>query len=184
MNGTPDQQGFQGRMQRLEGLLHEVELHADPEVQSRTHGIVQALLEMHGVALARMVDLVAGAGDGCRAALEACADDEMVAGLLLLHGLHPVDVETRVRQALDQVRPALKSHGGSVELLDVNDGVVRLRLLGNCHGCPSSAVTMKHSVEEAVFAQAPEITRIDVEGEESAAAPASERLPMFALPLA
>ncbi len=63
-----------------------------------------------------------------RRVLDTCAGDEVVAGLLLLHGLHPLDVETRVRQALESVRPLLRSHGGNVELLEVREGVVRLRL--------------------------------------------------------
>ena len=71
-----------------------------------------------------------------------------MASLLLVHGLHPYDVETRVARALDGVRPYLGSHGGDVELLGVtDDGVVRLRLLGSCDGCPSSSVTLKLAVE-------------------------------------
>ena len=53
---------------------------------------------------------------------EALAGDELVAHLLLLHGLHPVPLEERVRGALDEVRPYLDSHGGDVELLGVEDG--------------------------------------------------------------
>ena len=74
-------------------------------------------------------------------------------GLLLLHGLHPLDLEARVRQALDKVRPYLRSHGGNVELLGVDEGVVRLRLEGSCHGCPSSAATMRQTIEEAILRQ-------------------------------
>ena len=71
---------------------------------------------------------------------------------------------TRVEQALDSVRPYLGSHGGDVELLEVTaDGVVRLRLLGSCDGCASSAVTLKLAVEGAIEAAAPEIIGIEVE---------------------
>jgi Fe-S cluster biogenesis protein NfuA len=62
------------------------------------------------------------------------------------------------------VRPYLRSHGGSVELLGVDDGVVRLRLEGNCHHCPSSAVTMKQTIEEAILGKAPEVAAVEVEG--------------------
>ena len=87
----------------------------------------------------------------------ALADDELVAHLLLLHGLHPVPLEERVREALDEVRPYLDSHGGDVELLGVEDGVVRLRLQGSCSGCPSSAVTLKLAIEDAIHRRAPEV---------------------------
>ena len=81
-----------------------------------------------------------------------------------MHDLHPVDVETRVRQALDDVRPYLGSHGGDVELLGVADGVAHLRLGGTCNGCPSSTVTLRNAIEEAVMRAAPELERIDAEG--------------------
>ena len=67
-------------------------------------------------------------------------------------------------QALEQVRPYLRSHGGNVELLEVRDGVVRLQLEGSCHGCPSSAVTMKQTIEEAILAKAPDMVAVEVEG--------------------
>ena len=77
--------------------------------------------------------------------------------LLILHGLHPLDVETRIARALDRVRPYLGSHGGDVKLLGVTDGVVHLRLEGSCHGCPSSTVTMKLAIEKAIEEAAPEV---------------------------
>jgi Fe-S cluster biogenesis protein NfuA len=94
----------------------------------------------------------------------ALADDELLAHLLLLHDLHPVDVGTRVANALEEVRPYLGSHGGDVELLGVEEGVARLRLNGTCDGCPSSAVTLKHSIETAILRAAPELERVEAEG--------------------
>ena len=82
----------------------------------------------------------------------------------MLHGLHPLNVETRIARALDRVRPYLGSHGGDVKLLGVNEGVVHLRLEGSCHGCPSSTVTMKLAIEKAIEEAAPEVVRIEVEG--------------------
>jgi Fe-S cluster biogenesis protein NfuA len=98
--------------------------------------------------------------------LDALArDDDLVSSLLLLHNLHPLDLSTRVGLALDKVRPALAAHGGSVQLLAVfPDGVVRLRLDGSCHGCPSSAATLQSTIEQAILAKAPDVTAIHVEG--------------------
>jgi Fe-S cluster biogenesis protein NfuA/nitrite reductase/ring-hydroxylating ferredoxin subunit len=90
--------------------------------------------------------------------------DDLVASLLVLHGLHPLNVEMRIARALDRVRPYLGSHGGDVKLLGVNEGVVHLRLEGSCHGCPSSTVTMKLAIERAIEEAAPEVVRIEVEG--------------------
>ncbi len=88
---------------------------------------------------------------------EVLAADDLVASLLLVHGLHPHGVERRVSDALDTVRPYLGSHGGDVHLLEVSGDVVRLQFSGSCKSCPSSAVTLELAVEDAVRAAAPEI---------------------------
>ena len=81
-----------------------------------------------------------------------------------MHGLHPYGVEERVERALEAVRPYLGSHGGDVELLGVTEeGVVRLRLLGSCDGCPSSSVTLELAVEGAIHEAAPEVSAIEIE---------------------
>ena len=164
MTEALDAREFQSRLQRLDALIREVEDSADPAVAARTREIVQALLDLHGTGLERMLGHIEAAGQAGAEALDACGRDDVVSGLLLLHDLHPMDVETRVGRALEQVRPALRSHGGNVELLGVRDGVVHLRLEGNCHGCPSSAATMKMTIEDAIFANAPEVASIEVQG--------------------
>jgi Fe-S cluster biogenesis protein NfuA/nitrite reductase/ring-hydroxylating ferredoxin subunit len=107
-------------------------------------------------------------------ARRALAGDDLVAHLLLLHDLHPVPVETRVLEALDEVRPYLDSHGGGVELVGVADGVVRLRLHGSCDGCPSSTMTLKLAIEDAIHKAAPDVAEVEAEGvsQPAAAGPA------------
>jgi Fe-S cluster biogenesis protein NfuA len=163
MASTLDANDFQARLQRLDALLQEAEHLADPAARGRLRDIVQAILGLHGAGLERLLEYVAE-GEASGSILNACARDDVVSGLLLLHGLHPLNLEERVRQALDSVRPYLRGHGGNVELLDVRDGVVRLRLQGTCHHCPSSAVTMQQTVEEAIYGKAPEVTAVEVEG--------------------
>jgi Fe-S cluster biogenesis protein NfuA/nitrite reductase/ring-hydroxylating ferredoxin subunit len=147
----------------IERLLEEVESFPDPGARRTTTELVTALLDLYGDGLGRMVALVAERDDGGELAA-ALAADELVAHLLLLHGLHPEPVEERVRRALHDVRPYLESHGGDVELLGVDDGVVRLRLEGSCHGCPSSSATLKLAIEDAVHRAAPDIDRVEAEG--------------------
>jgi Fe-S cluster biogenesis protein NfuA/nitrite reductase/ring-hydroxylating ferredoxin subunit len=118
--------------------------------------LAAALLDLYGEGLARMTAYV---GDP-----QAVIQDELVGHLLLLHGLHPQPLEARVRGALDSVRPYLDSHGGGVELLSLDDGVVRLRLEGSCSGCPSSTVTLKSAIEDAIHAAAPDVDRIEADG--------------------
>lgn len=159
-----DGREFRDRLQRLDGLLQGVERLADPAARARTHELVQTILELHGVGLERVLEHMAEAGEAGTAAIDACARDEVAGGLLLLHGLHPLGVEERVLLALEQVRPYLASHGGDVELLGLRDGVARLRMVGSCHGCPSSALTMKQTIEEAILGRAPDVVAVEVEG--------------------
>ena len=117
-------------------------------------------MDLHAAALEKMLAII-----GDPKLIDRLARDDLVGSVLLLYGLHPLDLETRVHQALEQARPLLRSHGGNVELVSLVDGVVRLRLLGSCHGCPSSALTLKSAIEDAIFAQAPDVPAIEVEGE-------------------
>ncbi|MFD4776143.1 NifU family protein, partial [Streptomyces sp. NPDC058427] len=109
--------------------------------RERSEELVRLVVDFYGAGLERLLDLVYEQGRLDDDVLAALAGDELVASVLLVHGLHPYTVETRVEQALESVRPYLGSHGGDVELLDVTEeGAVRLRLLGSCDGCPSSSV--------------------------------------------
>ena len=132
--------------------------------RERAEELVRLTADLYGAGIERILEIVYDAGRLDDDVLAALAEDDLVASLLLVHGLHPYDVGMRVEQALESVRPYLGSHGGDVELLDVSDeGVVRLRLLGSCDGCPSSSVTLKLAVEGAIEAAAPEVTAIEVE---------------------
>jgi Fe-S cluster biogenesis protein NfuA/nitrite reductase/ring-hydroxylating ferredoxin subunit len=146
----------------VERRLDELEALPDGAAREAAMGVVHALLELYGAGLERMVEEIAARDDGELA--EALTQDELVAHLLLLHGLHPVGVEQRVRAALEQVRPYLESHGGNVELLDVDPPAVRLRLRGSCSGCPSSTMTLKLAIEHAIRKEAPEIDEVVADG--------------------
>jgi Fe-S cluster biogenesis protein NfuA len=143
---------------RIEALIDEVEQLADPAARDTALELVQGLVDLYGEGLARVLERL---DDETIAALAA---DELVAHLLILHGLHPEPLEARVRGALDEVRPYLASHGGDVELLAVEDGVARLRLEGTCNGCPSSTATLKLAIEEAIHKAAPDVEAIEAQG--------------------
>lgn len=159
-----DSRQFQARLEHLETLLGEVERSDDPAAQTRVREIVRAILGLHEAGLERLLEIIADKGETGKAILDACAREGVVSGMLLLHNLHPLDLEARLHQALEGVRPYLRSHGGNVELLGIEEGVVRLRLQGSCHSCPSSALTMQQTIVEAIYGRAPEVTAIEVEG--------------------
>jgi Fe-S cluster biogenesis protein NfuA/nitrite reductase/ring-hydroxylating ferredoxin subunit len=128
-------------------------------VRERTEQLAGELTDLYGAALERIVAIAA---ESAPELVGQFAADELVASLMLVHGLHPHGVERRIEDALDSVRPYLGSHGGDVTLLEVADDVVRLQFAGSCKSCPSSAVTLEFAVEDAVRAAAPEIATIEV----------------------
>jgi Fe-S cluster biogenesis protein NfuA/nitrite reductase/ring-hydroxylating ferredoxin subunit len=161
----PRQSEFEGRIAAIEELVQQLETAADPAARAASQELVGALMALHGAALERVLDTIRRNGAPGAAIVDQLAGDEMVAGVLLLYDLHPVDRETRVRAALEKSRPYLKSHGGNVELVSLDEaGVVRLRMQGSCHGCPSSAVTLKLAIEQAIHEAAPDVSAILVEG--------------------
>jgi Fe-S cluster biogenesis protein NfuA len=157
-------------IERIDAVLRDVEGISDPAVRGQVQELVGCLLDYHAAALARLLQVVREQAPANSLA-KSLAADGLVASLLLLHGLHPADLPTRVAQALDSARPYLESHGGNVLLLGIDDGVVHLRLQGSCHGCPSSAATLKTRIERAIVEAAPDVTAVVVDGLESAAPP-------------
>src|SRR5277367_6740499 len=136
--------------------------------RERAEQLVREVVELYGAGLARIVATIGDQADA--GMLSHLAADDLVASLLLVHGLHPHDVHRRVSDALDQVRPYLGSHGGDVHLLDIVGDTVQLQFAGSCKSCPSSAVTLELAVEDAIRAAAPEISSIELVTPEASAA--------------
>lgn len=144
----------------IERLTAELEKFVDPRERAVAEELVGAVLQVHGEGLARMLELV-----GEEKAREL-ADDPDVASVLLIHDLYPVPLEERVTEALDSVRPYMESHGGNVEMLGIEEGVVRLRLEGSCSGCAASSATLELAIKQALMDAAPDLLGMDVEGVE------------------
>ena len=70
-------------------------------------------------------------------------------------------MKDRVEKVINRIRPAVQMDGGDIELVDVVDGMVKLRLVGSCHGCPSSMMTLKMGIERAIRAEVPEIIGVE-----------------------
>lgn len=159
-----EKQEHRQRAEHIELLLQQVAAFTDQQARATTEKLVQALLDMYGEALARILELTEQSTAAGHALIETFISDELLSSLLLLHNLHPVDIEKRIEYALTTVQPYLKSHGGSVELLKIEQGIAYLRLQGNCHGCPSSTLTLKQAIEEAIYGAAPDLDGLHVEG--------------------
>ena len=145
---------------RIQTLLDASAAAGGATAHERAEELVREVTDLYGAGLERIMAMATAADCGLA---ETFAADDLVASLLLVHGIHPHGIERRVADALDSVRPYLGSHGGDVHLLEVVDGcTVRLQLSGSCRSCPSSSVTLELAVEDAIRAAAPEISSIEV----------------------
>jgi Fe-S cluster biogenesis protein NfuA/nitrite reductase/ring-hydroxylating ferredoxin subunit len=150
------------RVQELTAQLEEVQ---DFQARAVADELVASVIQLYGEGLERIMAAVADAPE----VRDRLVDDGVVASLLLIHDLYPVSLEDRVQEALDSVRPYMESHGGNVELVAVEDGVARMRLVGHCDGCPASEATLELAIKKALEEAAPDLTGLEVAGVEKPA---------------
>lgn len=144
--------------ERLDALLEALARNAAPEAAAAVAEIVDGLQRVHAEGLRRLVELVAED----RPLFQRALDDPVISNLLLLYDLVVVDERERAREALETIRPLARSHGGEIQLVEVEEGVVRVRLHGACHGCPSSTATLRQGIERALSERLPGFVRLEV----------------------
>ena len=159
-----DSKDFRGDIQRIGALVQEIELIADPAVRATAKDMVQSLMDLHGAALEKALDIVAEAGDPGMAIIDRLGKDSLVSSVLILYGLHPDDIATRVEKAIDRLRSQLRKQGCEIELLGVNDGAIRIHVEAGSHTCGSTAKTVQAAVEEAIYDTAPDLVSLVIEG--------------------
>ncbi len=170
---TNDNQ-FQQRIARITEMVQQVESLADPAARAVVCDLLQTVMELHGAGLERLMELLASRGTDGDRLIEELSLDPLLANLLILHGLHPHDFETRVRAGFEKAAASVRSQGGNLELLDTGDGVVRLQLHSNGHGCGAAA--LQKLVEDAIYAAAPDLSCLSIEG--TAESPPSAIVPL------
>jgi Fe-S cluster biogenesis protein NfuA len=162
-----DSKEFREDMQRIGELVQEIESIADPAVRAATKSLVQSIMDLHGRALEKALDIVAEAGESGMSTIDRLGDDPLVSSVLVLYGLHPEDIQARVIKAVDRIRPQLRKQGCEVERLDVNEGAIRLRVETGSHSCGSTAKSLQASLEGAIYDAAPDLTSLVIEGFET-----------------
>jgi Fe-S cluster biogenesis protein NfuA len=144
---------------RVDRLLEQLRTGPDPRVALVAEELVRCLVRLYGAGLERIVAIV-----GPQGSHDLC-DDPLVESLMLVHDLHPLDADTRIRRALDRARPS----AGELHYHGVDDsGVAHVRLSDSGHGCRSS---VRKAIESAIREAAPEVTGVVVEVTAVAALP-------------
>jgi Fe-S cluster biogenesis protein NfuA len=165
----PDDKDFQAKVQRIGELVRALENIPDAESRASAKALVQLLLDLHAVGLERVMEIVATGGEAGLHAIDDLGRDPLVSSLLVLYGLHPLDFESRVAQAIEKVRLQVRKGGGELELLNIEGDVVRLHLQVTGHSCGSTGKTLKGLVEGALYEGAPDMSALLIEGLDDAA---------------
>jgi Fe-S cluster biogenesis protein NfuA len=161
----PKQKEVENHIESIDKMVRALEEAKDPALRANAKELVQALMSLHGACLERMLEVVGQSGECGKFIIDTFARDEVVKSVLLLYGLHPVDIKTRVLEALEKTRSSMRSHTWTISFVGIDDsGTVTLRMEGKSEGCGSSASALKQAVEQAIYEAAPDISGITIEG--------------------
>lgn len=149
---------------RLEELLEQLDDLPEPG-RSQVFEFLDGLDAIHRAAVHALVDSL----DEQQLA-RAAAEQPAVSWLLHAYEAS-IDQRAEAEAAVEPVRPYIASHGGTLEVLEARDGVVRVRLGGNCSGCTASSATLERGVEEALRRHMPSFVRLEVEPDDAPAHP-------------
>jgi hypothetical protein len=159
-----DDKNFQQRMQKIGDLVRELESIADPAARAAAKGLLQSLMDLHGAGLERTLEIVFNSGSAGAQLVDELGRDPLVSSLLILHGIHPLDIETRVREKLQQIRSKLFKMAAEASLISINGNDIRVQIRIEGHACGSTARTVQTTVEDAIYEAAPDLTSLVIEG--------------------
>jgi hypothetical protein len=157
-----DRTRIEESLRHIDDLVAGLSHLPDPAGRDTARELVEAVLDLHGLALARIMAIVAEAGEG-RALLDRLGADEQVRAVLLLYGLHPEDPAVRLRRALERLQPRLAAAGVTAALARVTARSAVVHVTGG-----PGAEDIRHEVEQAVVDAAPDLDEIAVEWREVA----------------
>lgn len=161
----PQDATLQNKIQRIAGIVEQLESTADPNTRASVQDLLESLMTLHGAGLERILEFARAQGESGAQLIRKCTADELVSSLLILYGLHPDDLKTRVAQAIENTRPLLEKHAAHAALISIaEDGTVRARLQLKPNGsCGSTASTVRSALEAALQDAAPDALAIHIE---------------------
>lgn len=154
---------FQEKIQQLGKLIAQFDQMPDGPQKNGCKELVQLLMDVHGAGLERVLEIVFENEASGAAIIDKLGQDSIAGSLLLLYSLHPDDLETRLRRAMERMRPRLRKLACIAELVRVVEGVVQVRVTTG-HSCGSSTKDVKAIVEEGVYEFAPDVTSLEIVG--------------------
>ena len=155
---------FQEQVRQLGKLIAQFDELPDGATKTAARDLVQLLMDIHGRGLERVMEIVFDSGDSGQKIIDRLGQDSIVGNLLLLYSLHPDGLEARIQSALDRMRPRLRKLACTIELENVQEGAVQVRLATSGHSCGSSTKDLRSIVEDGMFEFAPDVTSLEILG--------------------
>jgi hypothetical protein len=159
-----DEKEFRKRLQNIGQLISGLDDIADKTAQASVRELTQFIMELHADGMERMMEIVFAQGIPGAEIIEQLGRDPMVSSLLVLHGLHPDDIQTRVARAVEQVAAKLRKQDVEVQLLSADHQAVQISAHTNAHACVSTTATVRAEIEDAIYQAAPEVESLVIEG--------------------
>lgn len=145
---------------RIEALINVLEGAGDQPAAESARELVSTLLDMHGEGLAAIMSILSSSAGG-EVIIAKLDGDESVRALMLLHGIHPENTETRVRRVIERLRPHLGVEGVRVEVAEVASGAARLRITYSAGSLGAARrLMLPVEIEQLVLDAAPEIQQV------------------------
>ncbi|MFL6448170.1 MAG: NifU family protein [Bryobacteraceae bacterium] len=146
---------------RIEELVRRAESISDPTARGTAVDLLEAVLAFHAAGLERLMEIAASAGKDSSDIIEQIATDDLTSSMLLLHDLHPDDLDTRIHRAIERLQEMFASLGAKLSLVAIEETVVRLQFESSrtWAGTP-----VRDTIENAIFQAAPEIESVRIEG--------------------
>jgi hypothetical protein len=150
---------------RIESLIRLLDTHPERTARETARELLTLVLDLHGLALAKLMNIVMSS-EGAAPVLARMLEDKQVQAILLLHGLHPDDLETRVRLAVDRLHPHVGVLGLRLDIVSIADGTVRLRVRRGDGGEIEAPLkwTLRGEIEEAIIEAAPDVVALVLDG--------------------
>jgi len=155
---------FQEQVRNLGKLIAQFDQMPESPQKTACREVVQLLMDVHGAGLNRMMEMIFESGDPGPAIIDKLGCDTITSSLLLLYSLHPDDLETRVHKAMERIAPRLRKVSCSADLVHIQEGIVRVRVITSGHSCGSSANDVRAIVEDGVYELAPDVASLEILG--------------------
>jgi hypothetical protein len=160
--GVDNSETFHGKIRQLGSLVDGLDSAKEDRGSAAARELVQLLMEVHGTALERMMEIIFESGTLGEAIIQKAGEDPIVRHLLLLYSLHPEDIESRVLKALAEAESRLRKLNSEVELLSIREGAVQVRIRTSGHACGSTTKNIRSLVEESIYDMAPDLVSLEI----------------------